>query len=136
MTSLPKRILIVDDEPDIVSYFTLLLEEEGYTVFSASSAEEALRTARAERPHLISLDIMMPRRSGLACYLQIRLDPDLRSTPVLIVSAFGRPQDYTGSGFRRIVPDLEVPEPDGFIEKPTKPQTFVKAISNLVGPPF
>ena len=123
-----RKILIVDDEPDIVIYFTMLLEEEGFEVVSASSADQGLELARKEKPDLICLDIMMPRKSGLACYREMRMEPDLRDTPVVIVSAFGQPQDFRGDRFRKLIADPEIPEPSGFVEKPIKPADFVQAL--------
>ncbi len=130
-----KTILIVDDEPDILFFFTLTLEQEGYTVISAGNADDAIRRAREALPDLICLDIMMPRKSGLACYKTLKQFPELRGTPVLIVSAFGQPQDFKGERFRTIIQDPDIPEPSGYLEKPVKAPHFAAVIRSLIGPP-
>ena len=130
-----RKILVVDDEPDILFYFSLLLEQEGYTVLQAGNADDALALAEKERPDLICLDIMMPRRSGLACYKAMRQLPDLRDTPVLIVSAFGQPQDFKGERFHVFIQDDTIPPPAGYVEKPIKPDRFMAVIRDTVGPP-
>jgi DNA-binding response OmpR family regulator len=63
-----KKVLIVDDEPDVVTYLTLLLENDGYTVYSASSAEEGFDLVEIVEPDLVCLDIMMPKQLGLSLY--------------------------------------------------------------------
>lgn len=130
-----KKILIVDDEPDILFFFTLTLEQEGYSVFQAGNADEAIEKAREALPDLICLDIMMPRKSGLACYKTLKMIPELRQTPVLIVSAFGQPQDFRGERFRTIIQDQDIPEPSGYLEKPVKAPHFAAVIRSLIGPP-
>jgi CheY-like chemotaxis protein len=130
-----KKILLVDDEPDILFFFTLTLEQEGYAVIQAGNADDAIAKARAELPDLICLDIMMPRKSGLACYKTLRQEPALRTTPVLIVSAFGQPQDFKGERFRVIIQDPDIPEPDGYLEKPVKAPHFAAVIRGIIGPP-
>jgi CheY-like chemotaxis protein len=126
-------VLVVDDEPDIVTYLTTLLEDHGYHTRSAGDADSALVEMRARPPDLVCLDIMMPRRSGLSLYRQVKTDPRLRGIPVIVVSAFSRLEDFTGQKFRRLFPDESVPEPAHFIEKPVNVEHFMETIERVLG---
>jgi CheY-like chemotaxis protein len=88
-----KKILVVDDESSIVTYLTTVLEDAGYEACSAMAPEEAWATAHEERPDVITLDIMMPKRSGFALYQDLKLDPVLCNTPLVFVTAFSRTDD-------------------------------------------
>ena len=72
-----KKILIVDDEPDIVSYLEMVLQDQGYETSTAGNGNEALEAVRADRPDLVTLDITMPEASGTRFYKEIRTDPEL-----------------------------------------------------------
>lgn len=93
------RILLVDDEPDIIEFVRYNLLKEGYEVFTASDGAEALRVAAECRPHLILLDRMMPVMDGAETCRAIRRDPALRGTIVVFLSALGEEeQQLTGFG--------------------------------------
>jgi DNA-binding response OmpR family regulator len=87
------KLLIVDDEPDIISLLKLVLEAEGYEVVPALSGDEALRLAEVEAPDLVLLDLMMPGKSGLETCRYLRNQPRTKNTPVIIFSALGRDVD-------------------------------------------
>ena len=78
-----KRILILDDEPDIITYFEILLNDHGYRTLSAQDGVDGLAKARAEHPDLITLDISMPKKSGVRLYCELKNDPDLKTIPVV-----------------------------------------------------
>ena len=129
-----KKVLIVDDEPDVVTYLTMVLEDQGYETLGAGNAEDALAAARRAGADLICLDIMMPKRSGLSLYRQIKQDPSLRAIPALFVSAFSKAQDFTRSRFRALISDQDIPLPEGFIEKPIEIDEFIQAVQAIIGP--
>jgi CheY-like chemotaxis protein len=87
------RILVVDDEPDIIRLLKLVLEAEGYQVVPALSGEEALSLAEIEAPDLVLLDLMMPGKSGLETCRSLRSQEKTRDTPVVVFSALGRDVD-------------------------------------------
>ena len=87
------RILIDDDEPNILISLEYLMKREGYEVLVARDGEEALQVLRRERPRLVLLDVMMPRRSGLEVCQALRADEALRGTLVLMLTAKGRDTD-------------------------------------------
>jgi len=127
----PKKVLIIDDEPDIVVYLTLLLENNGYEVISASDGEKGLELAKSEDPDLVCLDIMMPRKSGVALYQQIKTDPQLKKLPCIIISAYESAYTFKGEAFRRLVQDKTIPEPLRFFEKPLDIPVFLGFIDDL-----
>jgi twitching motility two-component system response regulator PilH len=127
----PKKVLIIDDEPDIVVYLTLVLENHGYAVVSAPDGEKGLELARTEDPDLVCLDIMMPRKSGVALYQQIKTDPRLKKLPCIIISAYESAYTFKGAAFRRIVQDKSIPEPVRFFEKPLDIPTFLGFIDDF-----
>jgi two-component system alkaline phosphatase synthesis response regulator PhoP len=85
-----KKILIADDEQNIVISIEFLLRREGFEVLVASDGEEALARVRAERPDLVLLDVMMPKMNGFDVCQALRADPDLSSTRILMLTAKGR----------------------------------------------
>ena len=93
------RILLVDDEVDILEFVRYNLVREGYEVFTAENGSEALKVAAECRPHLILLDMMMPVMDGAQTCRAIRQDPQLRDTMVVFLSALGEEdQQLTGFG--------------------------------------
>ncbi len=126
-----KKILVIDDEPSIVAYLTAVLEDEGYAVCSTTQAEEAFDMARSERPDLVTLDIMMPKLSGITVYQELKLDPELGRTPIVFVSAFSRTNDFRDRSFRKIIPDERVPMPEAYIEKPIDVPLFLDTVASL-----
>lgn len=85
-----KRILIVDDEPNIVISLEFLMMREGHEVHVARDGEAGLVAVRDHRPDLVVLDVMMPKLDGFAVLASIRADPDLAHTRVLMLTAKGR----------------------------------------------
>ena len=137
---MPKKILVVDDEPDSISFLTSVLEENGYDHISASDGVEGLELAQKEKPDLILLDLIMPEKSGMMMFQELRKDPDLSNIPVVIVSGAS---EVTGVDFRnfivrqshrdekRTVETTGVSRftgPNAFVEKPVKPDELIKKI--------
>lgn len=87
------RILIADDEPNILVSLEYLMKREGFEVSVARDGQEALDALRRERPHLVLLDVMMPRRTGFEVCQELRADDALRDILVLMLTAKGRDTD-------------------------------------------
>jgi DNA-binding response OmpR family regulator len=85
-----RRVLIIEDEPNIVLSLEFLLQREGYDTASATDADAGLALVRQTRPDVVLLDIMMPKRNGYELCQAIKTDPDLRAIPVIMVSARGQ----------------------------------------------
>ena len=127
-----KKILIVDDEPDIVSYLEMLLQDQGYDTTTARNGNEALESVRNDPPDLVTLDISMPEASGTRFYKEMRTDPELSRIPVVIVTAVtglgGDPYAYEKFiSHRRLVP-----APEAFFPKPIDREAFLKAVQGLL----
>ena len=127
-----KKILIVDDEPDIVSYLEMVLQDQGYETATAGNGNEAMEAVKRDRPDLVTLDITMPEASGTRFYKEIRLDPDLSSIPVIIVTA------VTGLGgdkyaYEKFISNRHlVPAPEAYFPKPIDREAFVEAVRELL----
>lgn len=128
-------VLIIDDEPDIIMYLLILMEDLGFRVISASDADEGLKLACSEKPDLICLDVMMPRRSGVALYKELKTTDATKDIPTMIISAVESAYSFRGEAFRKIVQDDAVPEPAAFFEKPVDIPRF-KTFLNSLFPDF
>ncbi|NMG73383.1 response regulator transcription factor [Aromatoleum diolicum] len=85
-----KKILIADDEQNIVISLEFLMKREGYEVLIANDGEEAVQRIRAEVPDLVLLDVMMPKKSGFEVCQEVKSNPDLQSVRILMLTAKGR----------------------------------------------
>jgi two-component system, OmpR family, alkaline phosphatase synthesis response regulator PhoP len=117
------KILLVDDEADILEFLGYNLKKEGYTVFTASNGRDAVEIARKEQPNLIILDVMMPDMDGIETCREIRELPGLQDTLVAFLSA--RSEDYTQ------IAGFEVGA-DDYITKPIKPRVFISRVKALL----
>ena len=121
-----RKILVVEDEEDVLTYLTALFQDSGYDTLSAVNAVEALERARTGKPDLISLDIAMPDQSGLRTYRQYKKDDELKDIPVIIVTALG---DSIRSFLKRLG---GFPEPEGFMTKPIDKERLLKMVAELL----
>ncbi len=127
-----KSIWVVDDEPDVLTYLTTVFEDEEFVVRGFESGAGFLEEARLSSPDLICLDIMMPSKSGLSVYKDLRSDERLGSIPVIIVSGYSRQEEFLDGEFRRLVGGGDVPEPDGYVEKPVRMDELIKLVRKLL----
>lgn len=127
MNDARKTILVIDDEPDTVTFLTALLEDNGYRVISAPDGEKGLEATRAERPDLISLDITMPQKSGVKFYRELKSDADLGSIPVVMVTGVADDFKQFISGRK------QVPPPDGYISKPIDVKALLETLGKILG---
>ena len=122
-----RKIIVIDDDPDIVTFLTTLLEDHGYDYVTATNGQEGLERARAEKPDLILLDITMPEKSGVRFYREVRDDPELKNTPVVMVT--GVMEEFK----KFISTRRQVPPPDGYITKPIDKDELLATIAKLLG---
>ena len=127
-----KKILIIDDEPNIVFYLKTLLEDHNYLPLIAREADEGLKVAHEESPDLICLDIMMPKKSGIALYQELKKDEELKHIPVIIISGVENAYSFKEPKFRKLVPDKEIPEPLAFFEKPIDVPAFLELLTKII----
>ena len=121
--TLVQKVLLVDDEPDIVELLRYNLEREGYAVQTALNGKDALKAAKSNRPDLIVLDIMMPGMDGVEVCMQLRQLPEFKNTVITFLTARG--EDYSQiAGF-----DAGA---DDYITKPVRPKVFVSKVKALL----
>jgi CheY-like chemotaxis protein len=127
-----KTVLVVDDEPHVVAYLEMLLQDQGYATVSAGDGREGLEKAKGHAPDLICLDITMPEESGVRMYRNLREDPELARIPVLVVTAVtglgGDPEPVRAFLSSR----KHLPPPDGFFSKPIQREKFLEKVSQLL----
>jgi CheY-like chemotaxis protein len=121
-----KKVLIIDDEKDMRVYLEALFRKEGYETESAENGDEGLWLAEANRPDLITLDILMPKKSGIKAYRGLRSADSTKEIPIIVLTGLTRLDDFFG--------DLgDLPKPDALVEKPIDREAFVKEVERLVG---
>ncbi|HLB16234.1 MAG TPA: response regulator [Burkholderiales bacterium] len=121
-----KRVLIADDEPNIVASLEFLMEQAGFEVRVAANGEQALELAASFRPDLVLLDIMLPKRSGYEVCQRLKSDPATRDMKVVMVSAKGR--------------DVEVAKgvelgADAYVVKPFSTRELVAKVREMLASP-
>ena len=105
-----RTILVIDDEPDFVTFISTILEDNGARVIKAYDGEEAIELARKEKPDLMTLDISMPGKSGVEVFDYFRNDKELRYIPICIIT--GKPE------LRKLIYERQDFPPEGNIDKP------------------
>jgi len=121
-----KKILVVDDEQDVLVYLSTLFEDNGFEVITAENGIEALKLARTEAPDLITLDITMPEQSGIKTYRHLRNEAQLQAIPVIIITALGDPIKSVMNEFAAF------PEPEGFVSKPVNQKELTELATRLL----
>jgi CheY-like chemotaxis protein len=124
-----KKILIIDDEPDVIMFLTAILEEHSYSVFSVSDIKKAMSSVEENKPDLICLDIMMPKETGISFYSKLRQENSISDIPVIIISGAIESGKFN---FHSFVDDKSIPVPDGFLEKPIKVNEFINLVDTLI----
>ena len=125
-----EKILVVDDDPDILDAVTMILESQGYEVVTACDGVEGLANLKAEHPDLMILDLLMPKMDGFAVCKELH-DPrwsKFRDTPVLILTSVR--EDASRRRYE-LETDLEL-DVDDYIEKPMNPDILLERVGKLV----
>lgn len=123
---MPQKILIVDDEPNIVIPLQFLMEQNGYRTLVAQSGEEALELISKEKPDLVLLDIMLPGVDGFEVCEIVRLNPEWRNTRIIFLTAKGRDVDIAKG---------MVLGADEYITKPFSNQQIIDTVTKLLEEP-
>jgi two-component system, OmpR family, phosphate regulon response regulator PhoB len=125
------KITLIDDEPDICTYLSAALEDNGYDVITVEENDSVIQVIQKNQPDLIILDIMMPKRSGISIYKELRSTETFRKIPILLMSGMSSEKNFLPKGFRRLVNDDKIPLPEGFIEKPIRLPELIKLVHKL-----
>jgi len=127
-----KKILVLDDEPNVVAYLETLLQDNGYDTVSAGDGREGMEKARSEKPDLITLDISMPEESGIRFYRELKEDPELADIRVVIVTGVTG-YGYKPEDFQKFISSRKnIPPPDGFVPKPIERDELLKEVTSLL----
>ena len=121
-----KTILVVDDDPDACEFLSAVLQDNGLATVIAKDGIEAIRMIDEKPPDLVTLDITMPEKSGVAVYRKLKEDDRLKSIPVIIIT--GISDDFQ----RFISTRRQVPPPEGYITKPVDHEQFLKMVRDLL----
>jgi CheY-like chemotaxis protein len=146
-----KNILVIDDDENIRRFISLLLTENGYEAVTASDGAEGLQMVTQAKPDLIVLDVMMPKKTGLTLFRQLKRDEQLKDIPVLMLTGvtgviedmeahkddtFEHPFDNLREALKKSIRELRdegLVKPEMFVDKPVDPDSFVERVKQLIG---
>jgi two-component system phosphate regulon response regulator PhoB len=128
-----KKVLVVDDDPDVRLFSVTVLEENGYTPLEAANGEEGLKMIKEEKPDLVILDILMPRQSGIRLYRELKTDKSLKDVQVIILSGIAKKTFLRSQKALTEFGGEEVPEPKVYLEKPVEPEVLADEIKKILG---
>ena len=118
------KILVADNDPDMLVFIRSLLEDNGVNVFTANNGIDALKAAKIVIPDLITLDISMPGMDGGEVYKELKSDSELQNIPVLVIS--GKPE------LRGLIYKRDLPHPEGYLNKPVDDKTLLLNIRKIL----
>ncbi|MCJ7513466.1 MAG: response regulator [Anaerolineales bacterium] len=124
MAGKTKRVVCIEDEPEMIDLVRLILGRKGYDVIGANGGIEGLDAVRRERPDIVLLDLMMPDMDGWEVYQQIKADPALKEIPVVVVTAKAQSIDK--------VLGLHIAKVDDYITKPFGPQELLESVEKIL----
>jgi CheY-like chemotaxis protein len=130
---MPKKILVVDDEPDVIVFLTTLLRKNGYDVCEACDGVEGMKKVIEEKPDLVCLDLIMPEKTGIKMYREMRKDEQLKKVPVIMVTGIEAVDPWDFKGFSKFIQERSIPRPEGYIEKPIDKDQFLTAVREAIG---
>ena len=125
------KILIIDDDPDLVEAMKVVLESKQYQVAVAKNGEEGLKKVRLDKPHLIILDVMMESMDkGFDVARVLKKDKDHKDIPILMLTAI---KEKTGLGFEKEAGDPDWLPVDDYCDKPLNPEELISKVEVLLG---
>ncbi len=124
------KILVVDDDPDILDAVTMILESQGYKVVTASNGVDGLATLKAEEPDLMILDLLMPKKDGFAVYKEIQTPSwsKYKGTPILVLTSV---REEASRRRYELETGLEL-DVDDYVEKPISPDVLLERVRKLI----
>ena len=132
-----KKILIVDDDPDVILFIATILKDHGYQSVDATNGQEGLKLVHSENPDMVLLDLMMPKKSGIALLTELKRDEKLKKIPVIMVTGVAGEtgidlEAFLKRGTAKGPGDIPL-TPEGYIEKPVDPDKLITLIKELLG---
>jgi DNA-binding response OmpR family regulator len=146
-----KKVLIVDDDKNTVKFLSVALEENGYEAASAYDGKEGLDKVASEKPDLIILDVMMPKRTGFVVFKQLRKKEEFKGIPVIMLTGVAdclseldsqsddtheRPYDNLRETLRKAIQEMReegLVKPEMYVDKPIDPDDFIAKVKELIG---
>jgi twitching motility two-component system response regulator PilH len=128
-----KKVLVVDDDPDVRLFSVTVLEENGYIPLEAEDGESGLKMIKAEKPDLVILDVLMPRQSGVRLYRELKTSKALKDIKIIILSGIAKKTFLRSQKALTEFGGAEIPEPEIYLEKPVEPEELAEVIKNVLG---
>ncbi|THB79870.1 MAG: response regulator [Desulfobacteraceae bacterium] len=128
-----KKVLVVDDDPDVRTFVITVLEENQYTPLVAQDGIEGMEKIETENPDLVILDVLMPRGSGIRLYRSLKTDERYKTLPVIMLTGIALRSFLKSQKVLAEFKGGEVPIPDVYLEKPVEPEDLVEAIQKKLG---
>lgn len=128
-----KKVLIVDDDPDVRMFNATVVEENGYIPEEAANGEEGLEKIKKAAPALVLLDVLMPKQSGIRLYRELKTDNAFTGIPVIILSGVAKRTFLRSQKALTEFGDKPVPEPESYLEKPVEPEELAQEIKKFLG---
>ena len=128
-----KKVLVVDDDPDVRLFSVTVLEENGYTPLEAEDGESGLQMIKAEKPDLVILDVLMPRQSGVRLYRELKTNKALKDINVIILSGIAKKTFLRSQKALTEFGGAEIPDPEIYLEKPVEPEELAEVIKKVLG---
>ncbi len=146
-----KRVLVVDDDENTVKFLSAALEENGYEPLTALNGKEGLEKILTEKPDLVLLDVMMPKKSGFVLFKQLRRDEKWKDLPIIMLTGVAevledldsqsgdtgeRPYDSLREAMRKSIQEMKeegLVKPEMFIDKPIDPELVIAKVRELIG---
>jgi two-component system, OmpR family, phosphate regulon response regulator PhoB len=128
-----KRVLIVDDDPDVRLFSQTVLEENGYIPVLATNGEEGEEAVKKEKPDLIILDVLMPRESGIRLYRKLKTNKKLKDIPIIMLSGIAEKSFLRSQKVLTEFGGDVVPEPEAYLEKPVDGDMLADTIKKVLG---
>ncbi len=128
-----KKVLVVDDDPDVRSFVVTVLEENQYLPLVAQDGVEGLEMIQKEQPDLVILDVLMPRGSGIRLYRKVKTDEKFKDIPIIMFTGIALRSFLKSQKVLDEFKDSEVPKPDIYLEKPVEPEELAAAVKKKLG---
>lgn len=128
-----KKVLIVDDDPDVRLFSQTVLEENGYIPVLATNGEEGEEAVKKDKPDLIILDILMPKESGIRLYRKLKTNKKFKEIPIIMLSGIAEKSFLRSQKVLTEFGGDPVPEPEAYLEKPVDGDVLADTIKKVLG---
>jgi CheY-like chemotaxis protein len=126
----PKTAVVIDDEPDITTYFETFLTDNGWSVRAANDPNKGIELAQEDPPAVVLLDVMMPERGGLSTLIALRKDERTAEVPVVLVTGI---QETLKADFGDFLDRFKKYHPDAYVQKPIEEDKLLQTLKEVTG---